>query len=620
MKSYSVIKYSILIVLTFVFFALALALALSPGLSAFASEEKTSFENGNVVTELTQMGFDLNNYPKNEKSDLSVFAFVEYGYNELRNVLDDYGLYFYLYNPKELEFDFDSVKSFVQIGTQFDDKGACIDYDKYPLVLVSSAENGRYVKVKIDDLFLEDIHNVVKTAERRYDISGIELLEKGQANVKDYTVATTFYYTGYAKGFAEDVEAESTLACRTVEIDTIKLDVKHTTYKAWNPDNVTGQELATVYFNVPERYFNEYGNLQQIKAEWLYSITDYIYCAGYSDLYNKLLPYVGKEVIKEDGLPYYFFSSMNSSQDGYHMYWYDAYNVEGNAFNNHVVSRISTINWLMPNLLNSKEVLLEYYNNSTNKDKLLSYVDSSKTTKVIDAGTTFDLKGLDSNHSGWEWLWEYLGFTETVAQVNPIHVVTQDDVNLSKEDFASELKVHINDVDDIKNMFNEAGSRTVLFRFSVGDFETQTLTVNGSGNNLPSDFTGGRTDILYRTKLPLYQDFDIIWLGFQRNGKLTIIPAVSDPITVIGTTDPPLNNSDKDWSGDAFMDSILGDDWKGELEEILRYILIAVGVLVVLLLLGLVVSLVLKLFPKRVKVKLKQPKTKKRKSVKVPKV
>lgn len=618
MKSYSVVKKSLFVFLVVIFMALAIALATLPGLEAFASEEKIAFEKGDVKAELVQMGFNLNDYPKDTNGSVTVFTFMEYGYSEYVNVIDDYGLYFYIYNPTEVIYDFDSNKNCVELGISYAENGTCNDYSKFQLALVSSAENGRFLKLKVS-AGLETIHDIVLGSERRYDISGIELLKKGKLNAEEYSVATTFYYSGFAKGFARNPEAESTLSCRTVTLDTIELEVKHTTYKAWNTDNVSGQELATVYFNVPDRYFDEYGALQTIKAEWLYSFTDYIFCTWYEDLYNKLLPFVGQEIIYEDSLPYYFYSSMSSSQDGYQMYWYDAYNIRENSINSHVISRIPTINWLMPKYLNSSEELLEYIQNSNNKEKLFSHVDSEKTVKVIDAGDSFDLKGLDSNHSGWEWLWEYLGFTNTIEKIVPIYVLTDLDASLSNEEFAAQLKVNERDVDDIKRKHSEDGSRTVLFRFAVNPFETQDLIVAAS-NYKPDGFSAGSREYLYRTKIPLYQDFDIIWLGFQKNGLLTIVPAVSNPTTVIGSTEPPIDNDDKDWSGEALMESVLGENWKDGCEEANRTILIVLMVLFCSVILYFIVRFIIWLKPKRVKVKVKQSKSKKMKSVKPPRV
>lgn len=566
MKLYSAINKVIVTSLICVFLALFVALALTPGLSAFASEEAPSFDNGDVKTELSQMGFNLEEYPFNREGKVSVFSFMEYGYSEYLNETKDYGLYFYVYNPRELDFDFTSNKNLVQLGVTYDKNGACIDYEKFQLELVDSADNGRYIKLKVK-AGLSRIHEIVKGSERRYDVSGIELCKKGFLNAEEYSIATTFYYTGYAKGFARDVNAESTLSCSKVELETIELNVKHTTYKIWNVDNTSGQELATVYFNVPEKYFDSYGNLQKIKAEWLYSITDYIYCCSYQDLYNKLLPYVGKTVEYEKDLPYCFYRLMEVGLNGYDTYVHGAYNVKSGVFT-HVMSRITTINWLMPAFNNSPEELLNYVEVTENKDNLFSHVDSEKTVKVIDAGDLYDLKGLDGNHSGWEWLWEFLGFTETIESVCPIYTITDADCKLSNEEFAKTLKVNEVDVDNIKSMHAESGSRTVLFRFALNDFESQDLEVGASGfADLPNDFNPGR-GLLYRTKLPLYQNFDVIWLGFQKNGTMTIVPAVSNPISVIGSTKPPLNNSDKDWSDESLKESVLGDDWNKFVEAL----------------------------------------------------
>ena len=263
------------------------------------------------------------------------------------------------------------------------------------------------------------------------------------------------------------------------------------------------------------------------------------------------------------------------------------------------------------------EDLLTFYEKNQDKN-LLSYIDESKTVTTIDAGTTYDLKGLDTNHSGWEWLWEYLGFTDTFQTISPIYVVTDSDVNLSNVDFAKDLYVNENDVDDIKAKHLESGSRTVLFRFAINDFilDECEVGIHSSYNAPDIDSDDG----VYRTKLPLYQSFDIIHLGFQKAGKLTIIPAVSNPITVIGSTEPPINNNDKDWSGGALMESVFGEEWKEGCEEAKLTLLIAVIALVGLFVLYSIVRFVMWLMPQRVKVKVKKPKAKKSKSVKPPKV
>ena len=595
MKLFSVIN-KFLCVLLFIAFAFALALAVTPGPMAYAtSEELIAFESSSVEYDLEGMGFNLEEYLANDKGEVAVFAFMEYGYSEYVNVFDDYNLYFYVYNPRELDFDFDSVKNRVQFAVAYDDKGVATDYKKFSVELVKSSDTGLYLKFKVS-AGLDTLHSlVVGKNERCYTVSGIELCERGELNAVEYSIATSFYFSGYAKGYARDTEAESTLECRTVEIDTIELEVKHTTYKSWNTDNVSGQEMATVYFNVPERYFNEYGNLQQIKAEWLYSVTDYIYCTNNKDLYDKFLPRLGEEVLEDTSMGYYLAGDIYYGQYGGADY-VDVYNYNPSSFLFNIVSRVNSINWLMygessslDDLHIKAEELLTFYENNQDKN-LLSYVDESKTVITIDAGTMYDLKGLDKNHSGWEWLWEFLGFTDTVQTISPIYVVTDSDVNLSNVDFAKNLYVNENDVDDIKAKHLESGSRTVLFRFAINDFISDECEVGRHSSYNPPDIDYGG---VYRTKLPLYQDFDIIWLGFQKNGKLTIVPAVSNPTTVIGDTEPPKDNSDKDWSGDALLDSLFPDDSGcASLEELLIGIAIAIAIILVVCFLVWILSLI----------------------------
>lgn len=65
----------------------------------------------------------------------------------------------------------------------------------------------------------------VNSNERRYDISGVELLTKGESNATEYTVGGTYTFTGYAKGYGADVEAESNLICSVRNLETVRLDL-----------------------------------------------------------------------------------------------------------------------------------------------------------------------------------------------------------------------------------------------------------------------------------------------------------------------------------------------------------------------------------------------------------
>ena len=71
----------------------------------------------------------------------------------------------------------------------------------------------------------------VNTNKRRYDISGIELLTYGEENATEYHVGGTYLFTGYAKGYGPDKDAESTLNCEITELETLELNVRHTNFR-----------------------------------------------------------------------------------------------------------------------------------------------------------------------------------------------------------------------------------------------------------------------------------------------------------------------------------------------------------------------------------------------------
>ena len=611
-----------LLCVIFLAIALALALVATPGLTAVAVEEQQAFEARSIEEDLIEMGFDLADYQYDKNGDLAVFSFMEYGYSEYVNVTDNYGLYVYVYNPQKLAFDFINGKNYIQIATSYDGNGAVVDFSKYQIGLVSSSEDNLYLKLKVI-AGLNEIHNLVKgQSERRYTVSGLELHKKFDLNATEYSIASSFFYSGFAKGFSVDSNAESTLACRVEEIDTIELNVKHTTYKVFNIDENNGQELATVYFNVPDRYFNEYGALQQIKAEWLYSVTDYIYCTLYKDLYDKFNTVLGQDVAENKDLIYYFFSSIITS--GAYTNLYDVYNYVpsgDSALVQDVFYPISRINWLMykdvddiDKLVIDSEELISYYKEHKDSINLLSYVDADKTVVNVDAGDKFDLSGFNDNKTFWN-AWKAVWYPEimddTIKDISPIYVLQASDLVGSDEDIANTLFVNKSDVSDIKLAFAEIGTKTVLFRFAVNDFQSQDLSVQSHGN-APQDFVAGE-NLLYRTKLPFYQDFDIIQLGFKKAGTVTIIPVVSNPTNVIGDTVPPVNDL-PEW---------LKDKADGSCDEVLTFLQYLVIAIVLCFILFVVIKIVSSIsnvkHKKRVK-DLHKASIKKTKSIRPPKV
>ena len=81
-------------------------------------------------------------------------------------------------------------------------------------------------------------------------------------------------------------------------LETITLDVKHTFYRTQTSSKGAGyqNQLDTVYFAVPQRFFDTYGKLQRIKAEWYEYKTKDIVVTSNQEFYDQAYPHIGEYI------------------------------------------------------------------------------------------------------------------------------------------------------------------------------------------------------------------------------------------------------------------------------------------------------------------------------------
>ncbi|MBO5713938.1 MAG: hypothetical protein J6R83_00740, partial [Clostridia bacterium] len=237
------------------------------------------FDKTNAITDLEGSGLNLDDYRPTIDGDLTIINFLEYGYTNVESRKGNYGLYFYVYNPQRMEINTTSFTNRVTLACEYkmdENTGELIPtgYDTYNIRYCSSAENGLYYKFRIIDHVGKDgktIEERVNSEARRYDVSSFVL------NEKDYRIGGTFEFSGYGKGYHEDINAESTLKNTLYKgLETITLKVTPTTYFAEEPSPQNGGHvtaITSVFFAVPNKYLtdkngNKTGTLQQIRAEW----------------------------------------------------------------------------------------------------------------------------------------------------------------------------------------------------------------------------------------------------------------------------------------------------------------------------------------------------------------
>ena len=583
------------------FVVLILLTSLLQPLSVIAASNSTglSFESSNVLDDLFSstvngLPFDIKNFPFNEKSSIQILNFVEFCYTYKESKKDDFGLYVYVYNPQGLDIDKTSKQNKIQLATYSDEFGE--HYDKFELQFINEAEQSNYkglfYKYKIVDKKGADgktLIDRVNSNERVYKVSGIELLTKGNTNATEYGVGGTYKFSGYAKGYGPDVNAESNLVCSVENLETLSLEVHHTNYRtgvsSLGADHYN--EVNTVYFAVPNRIFKEYGNLQKIRAEWWEYKTKMAAITSNYDYYkNTLLPYTGTYTGEyNSSVNNYLYSGYyGQSGMGYANHYFDwTYNKDlsmksslmfTQTYHSDKVSDIMPYAFYSPAVdvdsvfkflysdpiagsVDSTQVAEWIYTYSNNlnhgyidcngrkisKDLFEDDVDSGRdmgyNDKTIDLGDTFDLNSYDSNHNWWNKFWDY-GFSwpdtsEQYSDVAPIYELKESDLSGSDADISKRLLINSDDVDELKDFFDEAEAndeRVILFRFANTDYYCAPAFAPHVQNITKTD--------TYVAQQTVFLDFDIIELTFNKDGVYHVIPVVSSPMDIVnGFTPPP---------------------------------------------------------------------------------
>ena len=299
-------------------FILALGMVFGSFSAAFAAEEgkELAFDKTNVLDDLTASTdadgnpFDLTQYPYNENGSIQLVNFAEYCYGYAANLRNNYGLYIYIYNPQALNIDEDSVLNKVQLAVSWNAEGEPEQQDKFDVVFCNKS-GGDYAELfykyrivdKVSSYDGKTIAERVNSNGRKYSITGIELLTEGETNATDYGVGGTYTYTGYAAGYGADADAESTLACTVTPFETVELDVHYTYYRA-EGDYYMGKQtqMDSVFFNVPQRLYEKYGELYEIACQWYEYKTNPALVTENLEKYNALSPYIGKDVFSIEGM------------------------------------------------------------------------------------------------------------------------------------------------------------------------------------------------------------------------------------------------------------------------------------------------------------------------------
>lgn len=590
-----------------------------------ATSTTTEFEKQSVMDDLktaTINGkpFNTLNYPYDSTGVIKhpeILTVIEYCYSIRAAQRENYGVYIYFYNPQALNISTASRANKITLGVKYStDKDGNIsvdDYEKFDLQFCSKSDGDYrdlFYKFKVIDhkstVDGKTVAERVNSNARRYDISEVELMTVGDNNATAYTVGGSYIFTGYARGYGVDQNAESTLACEWKELETVTLDVHHTFYRTVTSSKGSGyqNQIDTVYFSVPQSLLDKYGKLQRIKAEWYEYKTQDIVVTSNSDFYNAASPYVGVNIggspnqtgqypYNEDvgyslgqnagdaggGLQaaqwgwnlgegylhipapilYYLFKVDNISE-------YDPYadivnigGVESNALYERIKSYNKSFDkGTLP--IKDGTISADLFTDDIDDYRKMDteYGKIQQGYSYYDFDADVDLQHLsswqESDPSFWD-NWVNWGLWDTIfgnipqeesRTVSPIYLLKDGDLSGTASEVSERLLVNSSDVSDIRTFANKAAAKgevTVLFRFATSDYYSASVDIMQLGKG----FLGQDKHIsgqAYRAWESVFFDFDIIQLTFSKDGVLTVIPVVSSPIDIVNGVTPPVQVPD----------------------------------------------------------------------------
>ena len=565
--------------------------ALFAPISASAEEVYIPLDGTSIEEDLA--GMDTSVYPADVTGAARLLddrGFFEYAYSEDSFLAENYyGAYLYVYNPSQREISTEDDANHVNMAVRHDKDGEPAEYANVPLRYLDATSNYRFYKFKIEDAELlarVREYAAAHEGERRYDLAGLQLWYKGDANATESNTyrldySYTFVCTGYAKGCGEDPDAESTLGIERKKLETVGLDVEHTYYRTdeYTSETDYGAQttLTSVYFSVPRETVETYGALQLLKASWYEYKTSWIVVTDNGEAEDLLMQYRGHVVEKDDkydvdeDVPLYWYQYLGASDSAQQGYGWNA---------PAKTDDVSRYDWVIKTDDIMEEVnpsvLAEYAYNYEGKpgDEMIRIGDKVLNANLfvdeVDPGhtrgyneRTYDARNeddwidlnLSDNMSVWDKFWAVLGGSDDLndfvaaEDVLPIEEVTAEKLEGEPAEVSRRLLVAESRIEGLRQYQSEAAAQDrIVYILRVGVTNYRACEVEFHDSREGGWFQSSKIDDGYIAQDTVYLDFDIIHLGFVLKDKVTIIAAVSDPIDIFVTPTPPPDMDDFEWS------------------------------------------------------------------------
>ncbi len=251
--------------------------------------------------------FDFANYPADTSKDAQIYTFLEYGYDGTDN--SKFGLYLYIYNPKQKNFSRSSASNKANVAMAFDSKGNATSYQRVGLIFCSATSDKLFYKFRIDDsdgklLELAEKYAITHGGARRYDVATVELFAYGDKTATTSTIGKSYECAGYMKGFGADKDS-NTHSVKAYSLDVLDIELKHTFFRpdgnsSAQSDYTVKDQLDSVYFSFPNELINSYGGIWKIEASYYSAMTSPILVTSTREVYDTVIKYVGQKLTKNN--------------------------------------------------------------------------------------------------------------------------------------------------------------------------------------------------------------------------------------------------------------------------------------------------------------------------------
>ena len=573
----------------------------------------TSIEEDNLELSVTKYG-------KDSSGQCSVYSFMEYCYSEHEDIMKNFSLFVYVYNPTEKEIVLE--KEFNTIT---------INGDQFFLNCLDKTSNNRFYKFEVSNAVVGEIVD----GARKYDVSELQIYHGYSSEYLDKCAIDSIYeFRGYGGWCDSEKNPESTLECIKTGSESISFEVHDTYYRTGSTNNLDYSTINSVYFSLPIDYIQKYGSVTQIKAKWYEYLTSPMYITNDKSVYADMIDNAGDKLTllndfcvfwgiserKVDGFDsdYYVSSGLNIGleDDGSNLKFtnslMNAYSITVKD-ESKIFSYYDSFQWLFlkedaetkEDYRVKSEELIKYaqkytLNHSDNlirnrysTELFMPYIEQNRIELLSNPSEkcglveiVFDIEKEEKFSKVEQSIWDKIWNKHSVEGVwySPIVEVQEGDLYLDPRVFSEKYLVNIDDVNEIIDFGKTAYSNSevpFLLRHAVTNysaseahFATNLLGdsdgYDESSGELPSYFQLGRKNG-YVAQETVFLDFDVISLEFTSDDGINkkIIGVVSAPIDIFNDLTAP----------DGMVNDVQDEEWWQILVALLGLILLVVIVI-----------------------------------------